>query len=43
MPNPKALLDADTKIIAIDVTEQAIERPKKGQKNYYSGKKNSIR
>lgn len=33
MPNPKALLDADTKIIAIDVTEQAIERPKKGQKN----------
>ena len=27
--------------ILIDVTEQPIERPKKGQKAYYSGKKNS--
>ena len=43
MPNPKALLEASTKAITIDVTEQPIERPKKGQKAYYSGKKNSIR
>lgn len=43
MPNPKALLDENTKAITIDVTEQPIERPKKGQKAYYSGKKNSIR
>lgn len=39
MPNPKALLDQNTKAITIDVTEQPIERPKKGQKAYYSGKK----
>lgn len=43
MPNPKELLEESTNSIAIDVTEQAIERPKKGQKAYYSGKKNSIR
>jgi len=28
------------KIAIVDVTEQEIERPKKGQKNWYSGKKN---
>jgi hypothetical protein len=30
------------KIAIIDVTEQEIERPKKGQKNWYSGKKKDI-
>jgi hypothetical protein len=29
--------------IVIDVTESPINRPKKGQKDYYSGKKNAIR
>lgn len=38
----KALLDPDTKIevIIVDSTEVPIERPRKGQKHYYSGKKN---
>ena len=39
MPNPKKLLDTEIETIIIDVTEQAIERPKKKQKKYYSGKK----
>lgn len=43
MPNPKLLLDANTKTIIIDVSEQPIERPKKYQKAYYSGKKKNIR
>ncbi len=33
----------DLEAIVIDVTEQPIERPKKGQKAYYSGKKKDIR
>jgi hypothetical protein len=39
MPNPRALLEPKAEPIGIDVTEQPIERPKKGQKAYYSGKK----
>ena len=38
----KELCSADLKDIAIDVTEQDIQRPKKNQKAYYSGKKNDI-
>ena len=41
IPNDKALTADNLKIIA-DVTEQAIERPLKKQKSYYSGKKSSI-
>ena len=33
----------ETNLVAIDVTEQPIERPLEGQEDYYSGKKNSIR
>lgn len=39
LPNRKALLDNPTATLAIDVTEQPIERPVKSQKSYYSGKK----
>lgn len=42
IPNDKSLTADHLKIIA-DVTEQAIERPVKKQKSYYSGKKNNIR
>ena len=41
IPNDKALTADNLKIIA-DVTEQAIERPLKEQKSYYSGKKSII-
>jgi len=41
----KALIEPNTEIeiILVDSTEIPIERPKKGQKQYYSGKKNDIR
>ena len=39
LPNRKALLENPTATLAIDVTEQPIERPVKNQKSYYSGKK----
>jgi len=42
MPNPKELLNPETGTVVIDVSEQPIERPKKHQKDYYSGKKNAI-
>ena len=42
MPNPRELLNPETKAIIIDVTEQPTERPKKKQRGYYSGKKNDI-
>ena len=42
MPDASALMNGDLEVIAIDVTEQPIERPKHGQKSYYSGKKNVI-
>jgi hypothetical protein len=40
----KALLDPATKVevVLVDSTEMPIERPQKGQRKYYSGKKNGI-
>ncbi len=38
----KDLMNSDLETVLIDVTEQPIERPKHGQKAYYSGKKNAI-
>ena len=35
----KALINLDFEAVVIDVTEQPIERPSIGQKDYYSGKK----
>ena len=44
LPGKKVLKKTDNTIqyIIIDVTESPIQRPKKGQKEYYSGKKNGI-
>jgi hypothetical protein len=43
LPNEQALKEAISgDKVAIDVTEQAIERPLEHQQDYYSGKKNSI-
>ena len=42
MPNPKELLNPEVTAVAIDVTEQPVERPEKNQKEYYSGKKKDI-
>lgn len=43
VPDELSLKDTlQTNLIAVDVSEQSIERPVKGQENYYSGKKNSI-
>jgi predicted DNA-binding protein YlxM (UPF0122 family) len=44
LPGKKILKKAtdDIEYIIIDVTESPIQRPKKGQKEYYSGKKNAI-
>jgi hypothetical protein len=39
LPGHKALLSSDLQAILLDVTEQPIERPVKGQRAYYSGKK----
>jgi len=39
LPNRKALLEDSAATLAIDVSEQPIERPVKNQKAYYSGKK----
>ena len=36
----KSLINGTIKAIVIDVSEQPVERPKKSQKKYYSGKKN---
>ena len=43
LPNRKALLEDPVVSLAIDVSEQPIERPVKNQKAYYSGKKNVTR
>jgi len=45
LPGKKALIekDGDIEVTAVDVTESPIERPKKGQKEWYSGKKNGTR
>ena len=44
LPSKKVLVTetSSVEVVLIDVTEQEIERPKKGQKDYYSGKKNDI-
>ncbi len=44
LPGKKALSSGGYKIevIVVDTTETPIQRPKKGQKHYYSGKKNDI-
>ena len=44
LPGKKILKKASGTIeyIIVDVTESPIQRPKKGQKEYYSGKKNDI-
>jgi hypothetical protein len=39
----KSLTSEALETVLIDVTEQEIERPKQGQKEYYSGKKKDIR
>ena len=41
LPGKKQLLDPESvaKLVVIDATETPIERPKKGQKRFYSGKK----
>ena len=41
LPNRRALLEERAATLAIDVSEQPIERPVKNQKSYYSGKKNA--
>ena len=41
LPNDRDLTAENLKLLA-DVTEQAIERPLKEQKSYYSGKKSDI-
>ena len=45
LPGKKVLKEAsdDIEYIIVDVTESPIQRPKTGQKEYYSGKKNDIR
>jgi hypothetical protein len=45
LPDKKVLKKASNAIeyIVVDVTESPIQRPKKGQKEYYSGKKSNIR
>jgi hypothetical protein len=45
LPGKKALEKAENAIeyIAVDVTESPIQRPEKGQKEYYSGEKSVIR
>jgi hypothetical protein len=44
LPNAESLKSClETNLVAVDVTEQAIERPVTNQEAYYSGKKNNIR
>ncbi|MDE0299509.1 MAG: transposase family protein [Candidatus Poribacteria bacterium] len=40
LKNRKHLLESNLQTIIIDVTEQPIERPTKGHRVYYTGKKN---
>lgn len=40
--NRQALFEANLETLVVDVTEQPIERPQKGQKAYFSGKKKDI-
>lgn len=43
MNNRNELMNRDLDTVLIDVTEQPIERPKRRQKDYFSGKKTVIR
>jgi hypothetical protein len=45
LPGKKVLKKTENAIeyIVVDVTESPIQRPEKGQKEYYSGKKSAIR
>jgi hypothetical protein len=44
LPDEQSLKESlETNLVAVDVTEQAIERPITNQRDYYSGKKNSTR
>ncbi len=45
LPGKKVLSapGCEIEVILVDTTETPIERPKKGQRHYYSGKKNDIR
>jgi hypothetical protein len=44
LPDEQSLKKSmETNLIAVDVTEQAIERPVKNQQDYCSGKKNTTR
>jgi AraC-like DNA-binding protein len=43
LPNRKTLLEDPAAILAIDVSEQPIERPVKNQQAFYSGKKTATR
>jgi hypothetical protein len=45
LPGKKTLKDPNSEydVVVVDTTEIPIERPKKNQKEYYSGKKNDIR
>lgn len=39
LPGKKALISGQYEIIQIDATESPVERPQKGQRKFYSGKK----
>jgi len=45
LPGKKALsnIGSEIEVILVDTTETPIQRPRKGQKRYYSGKKNDTR
>jgi hypothetical protein len=44
LPNRKALLEeGPSAILIVDASEQRIERPVKGQKDFYSGEKKATR
>lgn len=44
LPGKRSLVDeTEIEVILVDTTETPIQRPKKGQKHYYSGKKSGIR
>jgi hypothetical protein len=44
LPGKKKLAQStiEYEVIVVDTTETPIQRPKNGQRKYYSGKKNSI-
>jgi Helix-turn-helix of DDE superfamily endonuclease len=40
LPNKRTVAEMELEAVIVDVTETPIERPKRGQRRYYSGKKN---